>query len=108
MLSWAIVWDVFKFAIFPVVAIIWQVFKYKVIKLEEDIDDLKKLSNDFDRKMIKLESSMVTQEQLREFLESIQKSVEKGNEGLEKRLEKTIDLTMTPIKESLAQLATKK
>lgn len=108
MLSWAIVWDVFKFAIFPVVGIIWSVFKYKVMKLEKDIDELKKVSTDFDRKMIKLESSMVTQEQLREFLESIQRSMEKGNDGLEKRLEKTIDLTMTPIKESLAQLASKK
>lgn len=108
MLSWVVVWDVFKVAIFPVVGLLYAMFKQKIVRLEHNIDVLTQTSIDLDKKLIRLENTMVTQEQVRDLLASIQKSMEKSNEGLEKRLEKTIDLNISPLKDLISKLVDKK
>lgn len=108
MLSWAILWDVFKVAVFPVLGLLYAIFKQKLAKVDADLEKLAIANSDLEKKIIKMETSFVTQDQLRELFSTLLTSMEKGNTTLEARLEKTMDLKINPIKEMLTKLVDKK
>jgi hypothetical protein len=107
MLSWAILWDVVKVAVFPVIGILYAMFRDKLRKQDEAIT---KIQDDYDtlnRTMIKMEATFVTQEQLQKLFGDLLVSMEKGNDVLERRLEKTMDLKIDPLKDMLTKLVDK-
>lgn len=108
MLSWAVLWDVVKVAVFPVLGILYAMFRDKLKKQDESIAKLQEENELLDRKMIKMEATFVTQEQLQKLFGDLLISMEKGNDVLERRLEKTMDLKIDPIKDMLSKLVDKR
>ncbi len=108
MLSWAIIWDVVKVAVFPVLGILYAMFRDKLKKQDESIAKLQEENELLDRKMIKMEATFVTQEQLQKLFGDLIVNMEKGNDVLERRIEKTMDLKIDPIKDMLAKLVDKR
>lgn len=108
MLSWAVLWDVIKVAVFPVLGLLYAMAKQKLAKQDEDIEKLHQAHELLDRKMIKMEATFVTQDQLQKLFTDLLVNMEKGNDVLERRLEKTMDLKIDPIKEMLSKLVDKR
>lgn len=108
MFSWVILWDVIKVAVFPVLGLLYAMFKQKLAKVDSDIEKLTVANSNLEKKIIKMEASFVTQDQLRELFANLLSSMEKGNNTLEARLEKTMDLKINPIKDMLSKLIDKK
>lgn len=108
MLSWAILWDVIKVAIFPVVGLLYTMVKQKINKLDTDIEKLQVKSDLLEKQIIRMETTFVTQDQLRHLLGDFLQNMEKANELLEKRIDKTMDLKIDPIKDLLSQLVDKR
>lgn len=107
MLSWAVLWDVTKVAVFPVLGLLYAMFRQKLDKQDGEIEKLQQEVELLDRKMIKMEATFVTQDQLQKLFTDLLVSMEKGNEVLEKRLEKTMDLKIDPLKNMITQLVNK-
>lgn len=108
MLSWAILWDVVKVAVFPFLGLLYAIFKQKLAKVDTDLEKLTIANSNLEKKIIKMEASFVTQDQLRELFANLLSNMEKGNSTLESRLEKTMDLKINPIKDMLSKLIDKK
>lgn len=108
MLSWAILWDVVKVTVFPIVGILYAIFKQKVNRLDQDIEKLTIANSNLEKKMIQMEATFVTQDQMRELFSSFISNLEKSNSTLETRIEKTMDLKIGPLKDMLSKLVDKK
>lgn len=108
MFSWAILWDVFKVAILPVLGLVYAIIKQKISKMDSDIAKLQEENKLLEHKMIKMESTFVTQDQLQKIFTDLLVNMEKGNDILEKRLEKTMDLKIDPLKDMLSSLVNKR
>lgn len=108
MISWAILWDITKVAILPVIGLLYHMFKQKLTKLDSDIEKLQSDHELLERKLIKMEATFVTQDQLQKLFTDLLTNMEKGNDVLEKRLEKTMDLKIDPLKEMLTKLVDKR
>lgn len=108
MISWAIIWDLVKVAVFPVIGLLWAIFRDKLKKQDEAMSKLQENQELLDRKLIKMEATFVTQEQLQKLFGDLLVSMEKGNDVLERRLEKTMDLKIDPIKDMLSKLVDKR
>lgn len=108
MLSWAIMWDVIKVVAFPIIGIIFAIVQQKFAKFAADIEKLESQNSLLDKKMIRMEATFVTHDQMRELFTDLLTNMEKSNEVLEKRLEKTMDLKIDPLKDMLSKLVNKR
>lgn len=108
MLSWPILWDIVKVAVFPVLGLIYAIFQQKLSRMDSDIEKLSMAKLDLEKKIIKMESSFVTQDQMRDLFQEFLSNLEKSNNTLETRIEKTMDLKIGPVKDMLSKLIDKK
>ncbi len=108
MLSWAILWDVIKVAVFPVLGLVYAVIKQKITKLDTDIEKLEAQNTLLEKKLIRMEATFVTHDQMRELFTDLLTNMEKSNEVLEKRLEKTMDLKIDPLKDMISKLVNRR
>lgn len=108
MLSWAIMWDVIKVVAFPIIGIVFAIVQQKFAKFATDIEKLQSQNSLLEKKMIRMEATFVTHDQMRELFTDLLTNMEKSNEVLEKRLEKTMDLKIDPLKDMLSKLVNKR
>lgn len=108
MLSWPILWDIVKVAVFPVLGLIYAILQQKLTRMDSDIEKLTMANSDLEKKIIKMESSFVTQDQMRDLFQEFLSNLEKSNNTLETRIEKTMDLKIGPVKDMLSKLIDKK
>lgn len=108
MLSWAILWDVVKVSVIPMLGLIWAIIKQKISKLDHKIEKLEEQNNLLDKKLIKMEATFVTHDQLRELFGELMTNMEKGTDSLERRIDKTMDLKIDPLKDLLTKFVDKR
>lgn len=96
MLSVAMLWDVLKVVLFPLVGAIWVIISKKISALEVGISKVKDESQILKEDLIRLEERAVTKEELQKLMNEF-----------EIRIDKTIAQNLKPLEILIKQAITK-